>query len=111
VSSNPWTRWAIAPISPNPVARAGRVSFEVPRSAELRLTLLDLQGREVATLAHGRYEPGRFSAPVENPAAGLWGVFPPPRVRRGEPAAQADRGSVSGGRARHVACRVIASAT
>jgi hypothetical protein len=36
------------------------VEFAVPRRTELRLSVLDVQGREVAVLAEGRYAPGRY---------------------------------------------------
>jgi len=34
--------------------------FSVPRSAAVRLSVVDLQGREVAVLVNGTYHAGRF---------------------------------------------------
>ena len=54
--------FAIEPLAPNPVSRAARVFFTLPREANVRLTVVDLQGREVARLAEGMMAAGRHSA-------------------------------------------------
>jgi hypothetical protein len=50
--------FSLGPPSPNPSAGAVRVEFEVPRKTTVRLRVLDVQGREVATLANADQEPG-----------------------------------------------------
>jgi hypothetical protein len=45
--------------TPNPVGSRARISFGLPREAAVRMTLLDIQGREVALLAHGVFAAGR----------------------------------------------------
>ena len=57
--------WALSPVAPNPLRGAGRVAFDVPRRAQVRLVLLDLAGREVDVLSHGELGPGRFSVPLD----------------------------------------------
>ena len=52
---------ALAPITPNPAKSRARVAFALPRAAPVKLSVLDLQGREVAVLADGRFEAGRHS--------------------------------------------------
>ena len=47
------------PVAPNPAVRAARVEFALPREAPVRVSLLDVQGRQVALLADGRYPAGR----------------------------------------------------
>ena len=47
---------------PNPARSAVTISFTVARTANVRLSVLDLQGREVATLADGVYSAGRYEA-------------------------------------------------
>ena len=54
--------FALSPVSPNPAAGRALVTFAVPRTARVRLTLLDVQGREMAVLADGVREPGRYRA-------------------------------------------------
>ena len=60
--------FALRPISPNPVARACDLSFDLPRQAHARLRIFDLSGRQVAELLDGalpggthrlRWETGR----------------------------------------------------
>jgi len=58
-------RFTLAPAAPDPACGLSRVSYVVPRQAHVRLTLLDLQGRELATLAEGEREPGRHSATLD----------------------------------------------
>ncbi len=60
VESGPVTQLELPPIAPNPTRGAGRIAFAVPRSAAVRLSVLDVQGREVARLADGVYAPGRY---------------------------------------------------
>ncbi len=53
-------RFAMTSLAPNPSFGAARVSFEVARAANVRLRVLDVQGREIAVLAHGAHAPGRY---------------------------------------------------
>ncbi|HEY6865650.1 MAG TPA: T9SS type A sorting domain-containing protein, partial [Candidatus Eisenbacteria bacterium] len=57
--------WALLPVAPNPLRAAGRVTFDVPRHAQVRLALVDLAGREVDVLSNGELEPGRFSVQLD----------------------------------------------
>ncbi|HEU4364757.1 MAG TPA: T9SS type A sorting domain-containing protein, partial [Candidatus Krumholzibacteria bacterium] len=49
-----------API-PNPVSRAGQIWFQAPRAGSVRVTLVDVQGREVQLLADRHVEAGRHA--------------------------------------------------
>jgi uncharacterized repeat protein (TIGR02543 family) len=51
---------ALAPIAPNPVVGRARIAYAVPRESEVRLSVVDVQGREIAVLAHGTLAPGRY---------------------------------------------------
>ncbi len=53
---------ALAAPYPNPVRDRARFTFTVPATASLRLSVLDVKGREVAVLAEGPREAGRFTA-------------------------------------------------
>jgi len=61
VGDPPVTAFALSAIAPNPVAGRLRVGFAVPSEADIRLSLVDVQGREVVVLAEGRYPPGRHT--------------------------------------------------
>lgn len=54
---------------PNPFNPATRIVFDLPQSAEISLKVFDLSGRQVATVAGGRYPAGRHA--VEFDATGL----------------------------------------
>ena len=51
---------AITLVAPNPTAGALRIGFALARAGNVRLSVMDVQGREVATLARGEYAAGRF---------------------------------------------------
>jgi len=53
------SRLALAPVMPNPAAGAAFVTFELPRAAEVRLVVRDLQGRVVASLIDGARPAGQ----------------------------------------------------
>lgn len=55
-------QFAIGAISPNPTRGPARIDFSVAREVRVRLEVLDLQGREVATLIDRPLSPGRFQA-------------------------------------------------
>lgn len=59
------TSFALSPPSPNPTADRSLVSFAVPERASVRLSLVDVQGRERAVLADGVREPGRWAAALD----------------------------------------------
>jgi hypothetical protein len=50
---------ALAPPAPNPAHGALRFAFDLPRAMRVRLDVVDVQGRVVATLAEGDLGPGR----------------------------------------------------
>jgi hypothetical protein len=52
----------LARVWPNPGAGNIHVDFAVARDARIRLSVVDVQGREMAVLAHGAYGPGRYQA-------------------------------------------------
>jgi hypothetical protein len=66
--------FTLAPSIPNPSHSRTRLTFDVPRAARLRLSLLDIQGREVAEIASGQFEPGIYSATLDasSLASGLY---------------------------------------
>lgn len=61
--------FALSPLSPNPSAGRSLVRFALPARTWVRLTLTDVQGREVAVLADGDREAGRHTAALD--AGGL----------------------------------------
>ena len=60
---------------PNPTTGGLKVDFAVPREANVRLSVVDLQGREVTVLAVGTYAPGRYQVSWDGRARA--GSLPP----------------------------------
>src|SRR5690606_10205481 len=63
------TSTAPAVVSPNPFARHAVITYEVAASAEVRLAVYDVLGREVAVLAAGHRDAGTHRATLD--ASGL----------------------------------------
>ena len=54
--------FALSAVWPNPTRGAFSLRFSVARPTNVRLSVLDLQGREVSVLTEGAYRPGRYQA-------------------------------------------------
>lgn len=63
-------RFELASIWPNPGRRDIHVDFAVAREVNVRLSIVDVQGRELAVLATGSYRPGRYQAVWTGEASG-----------------------------------------
>ena len=55
-------QFALSPVWPNPSQGAFNTRFTLPRAASIRLSVLDIQGREVQVLAQGPMSAGRYQA-------------------------------------------------
>ena len=55
----PANECALGRIAPNPTQGATRIEFNLPREADVRVTIVDLQGREVATVINREMDAGR----------------------------------------------------
>lgn len=75
VPKPPPSSLALLGIAPNPAVNGFQVAFTLPRETSARITLLDLQGREVATLADGRFPAGRNAVPWKRAAGAQSGVY------------------------------------
>ncbi|MCC6651348.1 MAG: T9SS type A sorting domain-containing protein, partial [Candidatus Eisenbacteria bacterium] len=62
----PIAAFAMDPIAPNPARGATPVRFALPHRADVRVSVLDVQGREVARLADGAFEPGRHAVTLDS---------------------------------------------
>ena len=58
------TALALAPRE-NPVRGSGRLDFALPRDGRVRLEVMDVAGRRVATLAEGEFTAGRHTATLD----------------------------------------------
>jgi len=61
VEGGPVTEFALSPVVPNPVHGMSRFSFALPREADIRLSVHDVQGRERLLLANGSFAAGRHT--------------------------------------------------
>jgi len=52
----------LAPVYPNPATGPARIAYDVPRQARVRVSIVDVQGREVAVLDESMRSPGRHVA-------------------------------------------------
>lgn len=62
VGHGPGPGFALDPVSPNPSPGPAGVGFAVGRETKVRITVVDLAGREIATLADGVLPAGRHRA-------------------------------------------------
>ena len=68
-AGDPVRAFALQSLAPNPSPGPVEVGFAVAREARVRLTVLDLQGRQVALLADGVYPPGTYGKAWDGAAA------------------------------------------
>ena len=54
------TEFLLGPVTPNPSRGPTRFEYAVPSESDVRFSIVDVQGREVALLASGRHVPGRY---------------------------------------------------
>ncbi len=68
-------RLRLLPPAPNPFSRRVSLNYEVPLATEVQLKLFDATGRQVACLADGLHQPGRYErtwqTPDRNPTTGV----------------------------------------
>jgi collagenase-like protein with putative collagen-binding domain len=65
VEESPPVRELKLAITPNPVRATGRIRFELPAGGAVRVTLLDVQGRERWRLVRGTYRAGPVELPLD----------------------------------------------
>jgi len=61
-AGSPVAEFALSAITPNPTRDLARIDYALPRAAPVRLSVLDLQGRELVRLVDGVQTPGRHQA-------------------------------------------------
>lgn len=57
--------FAVGPVHPNPTASSASVTFALPEAATVRVSVLDVLGREVAVAADDAFDAGRHTASVD----------------------------------------------
>ena len=69
------TEVELSAVAPNPSSGSARVSFAVPEAGTVRVSVVDVQGREVAVLVDGSVSAGRHEARLDRGlAAGVYVV-------------------------------------
>jgi hypothetical protein len=66
-----WALW----VWPNPVTRAAKVRFDVPKQTSVSVTVLDACGRVVRTLVSGRLDPGHYERRLDAGLALPAGIY------------------------------------
>jgi hypothetical protein len=56
------TEFALGRIHPNPTSGSTEIEFQLPREASVRLSVVDVRGREIAALVNGSRAAGRYRA-------------------------------------------------
>ncbi|MCC6651012.1 MAG: T9SS type A sorting domain-containing protein, partial [Candidatus Eisenbacteria bacterium] len=74
VDGGPVTAYALSPVFPNPMRSGGTFAFALPRGGHVKLAILDVQGRQVMSLADGEYAAGRHSLGWSNGTRGSLGA-------------------------------------
>ena len=59
------TAFALERLAPNPVRTTAQLSYALPQRAHVRLSVVDVQGREVAQLTNAEREAGRHVAQLD----------------------------------------------
>ncbi len=62
VGDAPIDGFALGPVHPNPARGTVQLDYRLPRESDVRLAIVDVQGRELAVLASGRLAAGRHDA-------------------------------------------------
>jgi hypothetical protein len=68
VGGGPVTAFALGPVQPNPSRGDVRLQYQLPREAHVRLSVLDVQGREVALLVNGAMGAGHHAGTWSGPS-------------------------------------------
>ncbi|MCP4229751.1 MAG: hypothetical protein GY771_06345 [bacterium] len=64
--------FALHPAVPNPSDGTTSICFALPRACNVELTLYDVKGRKIMTLAEGTYQPGEYSATASGLSSGIY---------------------------------------
>ncbi len=64
--------FALHPAVPNPNDGSAIISFALPRACDVDLSLYDIKGRKIATIAEGSHQPGEYSATVSGLSSGVY---------------------------------------
>jgi hypothetical protein len=73
--SRSWLELALEPVRPNPTRGPIRLGYALPREAQVRLSIFDLQGREIAVPASGLQPAGLHAAEWFGAAAAPAGLY------------------------------------
>ncbi len=66
VNDGPVTAYALSPVFPNPMRGSATFAFALPAAGHVKLTVLDVQGRQVLSLADGEFAAGRHAMAWNN---------------------------------------------
>jgi hypothetical protein len=75
VGEGPESAASLAPVWPNPARQSAGVDFSLPRETRVRVSIVDLEGREVAVLAEGVTPAGNHHVSWDRAAVAPAGMY------------------------------------
>jgi hypothetical protein len=66
------TGFALYTAVPNPNDGSAVIGFALPRTCSIDVSLYDIKGRKVSTLAEGEFAPGEYEIPVSGLSSGVY---------------------------------------
>ncbi|MCP4228587.1 MAG: hypothetical protein GY771_00360, partial [bacterium] len=72
MTSTPPSAFTLGPATPNPMVDTGVVAFALPHACDVDLSLFDIIGRNIQTLASGYFEPGEHKAEISGLSSGVY---------------------------------------
>ncbi len=66
------TEYTLYPAYPNPSNGSATISFALPRTSTVELSVFDIKGRKITTLAEGEYNSGLYEVKVDELSSGIY---------------------------------------
>jgi len=66
------TEFFLSAATPNPCGSSASISFALPRTCEVDLSLYDIKGRKISIIARGKYQSGEYTAEVGSLTSGIY---------------------------------------
>ena len=71
-SDDPYSGFALHPVSPNPSNRDAAIMYTLPFACEVHLMVFDINGRSVGSIVSGQHAAGTYEACIESLSGGIY---------------------------------------